>query len=231
VDEALRVRPYRKPLSVVRGDEPKEQLSPATAGLRDLPEAPLTLNALVLIDRDPALEAVELGWLPLEEAIPILGPQMSYLRERTTPLQDIARLVDALGGVRMLRYPDASAVPPLMSTLFTDREVAGGAPGSSASGAWEPVPAAAASGPYDTGDVTDAIRTGGGIVVMAGIQVLVLGEIASEAWASATAGRDDEQIIADVVAVYGTPPDGDAATLVAGTLAELIEAGVLRRRA
>ncbi|OJU40413.1 MAG: hypothetical protein BGN97_11260, partial [Microbacterium sp. 69-10] len=117
-DETRSVHPYRKPLSVVRKDLPKEQVSPVDAGLLPVPSAPLRLSGLVLIDRDPELAAPQLSTVPLAEALPELVTQMSYLRDHPAPLQSIAGLCDAVGGVRMLRYPDAETVPAIMPEIF-----------------------------------------------------------------------------------------------------------------
>lgn len=221
VDADLSVLPYRKPLSVVRAARPKQQVAPAEAGLRELPEAPLRLAALLLMDRDAALSAPEIAAVPLAEALPELVPQMSYLRDQEHPLRAIAALCDAIGGVRRLRYPDAAMVPPLLPELFVT---------PAAVSEWRPAPDPIATGPYDASIVEDAILTGRYAIVMAQATMHVLDGIAPVVWTEAAAGRDLDGIVDAVVEEYGPPPHGSARESVSAAIAELIAAGVLRRR-
>ncbi|WP_309127678.1 ATP-binding protein [Microbacterium sp.] len=221
VDAELNVFPYRKPLSVVRAAKPKQQVSPDEAGLRGLPQAPLRLASLVLIERDAALSAPEIAPLPLVDALPELVPQMSYLRDQERPLRAIAVLCDAIGGVRRLRYPEAATVPPLLPELFATPPTVH---------EWQPAPTPAESGPYDASGVDDAILTDGHVIVMAHSMLHVLDGIAPVVWTEAAAGRDLDGIVDVVVEQHGAPPQGSAHELVAAAVDELIDAGVLSRR-
>lgn len=219
-DAELRVRAYRKPLSVVRDRAPKQQLSPQEALLKELPDAELRLASLVLIERDADLEGPEVARISLVEALPQLVQQMSYLRDQDKPLQAIATLSDAVGGLYRLRYPDSSTVPQLLPELLA-------APASASD--WRPLDATA-SGPYSADVVHDAILTDGYVIVMAGATVRVLDGIAPVTWTACARGEDLEGIIAAVIDEHGAPPDGDATALVEQAIEELITAGVLRRR-
>lgn len=221
VDADRRVQPYRKPLSVVRERAPKKQVSPAEAGLKALPDAPLHLSALVLLDRDPRLTEPEVLPVSLAEALPELVPQMSYLRSHARPLHAIAALCTTIGGVRRLRYPDASTVPVMLPELLD-------APFGPSD--WAPVPPATDTGPFDTSGVADAILTDGFLIVMAEAVVHVLDGIAPVIWLAAAQGHDLDGIVQSVTAEFGAPPEGDARTLVQGALQELMGAGVLRQR-
>lgn len=214
----LSVSPYRKPLSLVREGAPKAQVSPAEAGLRGLPESSLSLGALVLLDRDAELDAPELVSVPLVTALPELVSQMSYLKEQKAPLQAIARLCDAVGGVQRLRYPDASTVSSLVPALI-DR--------SSDPSEWQSLPTPFSGAPYDASGAVDAILTAGHVVVMVDSVVHVLDGVAPTIWLAAAEGQDIEGIIATVVAEYGAPPEGDSRALVTAALTELICAGIL----
>ncbi|MDQ0613750.1 hypothetical protein QF046_001391 [Microbacterium sp. W4I4] len=226
-DETIAVEPdrsvhaYRKPLSVVREGAPKQQVAPVDAGLRDLPAVPLTLHALALLDRDASLDAPRFEPISLAAALPELVPQMSYLRDHERPLQAIAELADAVGGVRILRYPDASTVPALLPALLD-------APSTAST--WDPVEDAVQSGPFHSDDVQDAILTDGYAVVMAGAQVQVLDGIAPTIWLAARAGHDLDGIVSVVEAQFGAPPEGQARDIVADALDELIAADLLGRR-
>lgn len=218
---ARTVLPYRKPLSLVREGRPKEQLSPDAAGLRPVPDVPLTLAALVLITRDAEQPGPALEQVPFPEAIAELAPQMSYLAELPTPLQTVAALCDALGGVVRLTYPDASTVPPILPQLFDHDRV---------HEEWEPAVVAEENPDFDLSEVTDAIRCGDRIVVLAQRWVHVLDGIAPTIWDSLRLGRPLGGIVEDVVAEFGAPEHGDPRELVEAALAELVDAGVLRRR-
>lgn len=221
IGENLAVSPYRKPLSLVREGQPKQQVSPQQADLRDLPAGVLRLRALVLLDRDPDLATPEIVTVPLVDAIPDLVAQMSYLNDQEQPLQAIARLSDEVGGVRMLRYPDAATVPPLVAGLLDH-------PGEPSR--WMPAPLPASTAPYGAAGVLDAITTDDRVIVMVDSQVQVLDGIAPTIWLAAAGGADIEEIVTSVVAVHGEPPEADPRVLVSAALDELSAAGILRRR-
>ncbi|MFT3888050.1 MAG: hypothetical protein QM713_07815 [Arachnia sp.] len=118
------VAPYRKPLSVIEGSaRVKAQRSPHELGLLALPEAPLRLAAIVLLDRRldgpdvPVLEDCDLG-----DALPELIAQTSYLGELSAPLRTIAALADSTGGVRRVIYREAATLPEALAPLFRDPE-------------------------------------------------------------------------------------------------------------
>ncbi len=221
VSADLSVSPYRKPLSIVRDGSPKQQLSPKETGLLDLPDASLHLRALVLLDRDATLDAPQISTVPLVDAIPELIPQMSYLKEQERPLQAIARLCDQVGGVRMLRYPDASTVPALVPALLDHPD---------ASSDWLPAPVPASDAPYVAGAILDSIITDDRVIVMIESQIQVLDGIAPSIWLAAAAGGDLDDIVSAVVALHGEPPGNDARMLVTAALDELMAAGILRQR-
>lgn len=221
VEADLTVKPYRKPLSVVREGQPKEQLAPVDAGLKELPDAPLSLSALVLLERDAAVTAPEIVSVPLVDAVPQLVTQMSYLKEQDAPLHAIARLCDAIGGVQILRYPDAETVPAVMPKLL-DKQ--------SRPSVWHSAPDPASEGPYDATGAADAIITDGRVIVMVESTVHVLDGIAPTVWLAAARGQDLHGIVAAVVAEYGEPAEGSATKLVTAALDELVAAGVLRGR-
>lgn len=222
VDTARTVLPYRKPLSMVREGRPKEQVSPDAAGLQPVPDAPLVLTALVLITRDAAQPEPRIEQVSFPDAIAELAPQMSYLAELPTPLQTVAALCDRIGGVVRLTYPDASTVAPIVPQLLDHARV---------HGEWEPALIAEDNPEFDLSEVTDAIRCGDRVVVLAQRWVHVLDGIAPIIWDALRTGRSMAGIIDDVVAEFGAPQHGDPRELVEAALAELIQAGVVRRRA
>ncbi|MBP1326238.1 energy-coupling factor transporter ATP-binding protein EcfA2 [Leucobacter exalbidus] len=231
-DEQLRVYPYRKPLSVVTPGRSKQQLAPSGLGLRELPQAPLRLAALVLLDRQgaaaaPRAEAAAgpsaptLRPVSLREALGELLAQSSYSAQLPGPLQRFAQAISEVGGVWSLSYREAAdvreAFPRLAAELL--------APGTAE--AWHPVP----DHLVERSGAGDAIVLASGeALVFAAQHLHALSDVAAEVWQGALAGDAAEQLAARVVARFGTPPAEtgiDPAHYVATTIAELREAGVL----
>ncbi|WP_353114304.1 PqqD family peptide modification chaperone [Microbacterium sp.] len=222
VGAGLAVLPYRKPLSLVRADSPKEQVAPRSLGLGDLPDAPLRLSALAILERDEVHVEPFVEELEFPDAIADLAPQMSYLAELPQPLQTIATVCDRVGGIVRLSYPDASTVYAIVPELLERRPV---------EAAWEPVPVEAENPEFDLSDVLDAIAFDDRTVVLALRRVHVLVGIAPTIWESLRRGRTTAEIVEDVVAEFGVPADGDAGELVEAALQTLVDAAIIARRA
>ncbi|MCT2085771.1 hypothetical protein M3D75_06560, partial [Microbacterium enclense] len=119
VDADLTVWPYRKPLSVIVEGRPfKQQIAPSDLGLLPLPDAPLHLSGITLLDRDPATTSPGAQPVDLIDAICEMTPQISYLPELPNPLQYVARIVDRVGAVTRLLYRDATDLPDLITEMF-----------------------------------------------------------------------------------------------------------------
>ena len=219
-DPELAVHPYRKPLSVVRPGRPKQQVSPDSAGLRPVPEAPLRLAALVLISRDAEHPAPSIEQVAFPEAIAELAPQMSYLAELPRPLQTLATVCDRIGGVVRLTYPDASTVPPIVPELLDHARV---------HEEWEPATVHGENPAFDLSPVSDAIRCDDRVVVLAHRWVHVLDGIAPVIWDALRAGSGLEEIVDDVVAAFGRPASGDPRALVVAAIDQLVESGIINR--
>lgn len=218
VDADLNVFPYRKPLSVVQDSGPKKQVGPVDAGLRDLPDAPLRLAALVLLDRDGQAPAPELASVDLLDALEATVPQLSYLGDVESALCRLALLVERVGGIQRLRYSDASDVPPIVPGLVRARST----------GRWRPALGSVGRGEL-TIDADDAIASGGRIAVLSGGVVRVLSGIAPVIWQAVHDGRAFDGVVDSVTAAFGVPPRGEASALVANAVGELVSAGLLRR--
>jgi hypothetical protein len=117
----LRIVPYPKPLSVIvsPGDEVKEQLSPASLGLRRPDGAAYRLRALVQLCREPDHEGeAVLERLPVVDALPELVSQTSYTRQMERPLHRLAALAARVGGVHRVRYAEAAQLRPVVRRLL-----------------------------------------------------------------------------------------------------------------
>ena len=247
------VVPYRKPLSVIENDGAiKAQRSPHELGLLPLPDAPLRLAALVLLDRDDASRVPSIEQVDLAEGIARLAEQASYLGRLPEPLGTIARHVDAVGGIHRLRYSDASTLGPSISELasveWTPREPGGpdSVPSrlvrqrvnSPVSGVWTPAPSAAefATAPlYQRLPALDALFLDDGRVVLlvqhrsSETRVLVLDGIAPTLWRATARPVSIAELVEASLARHGSPSGVDAATVVNARLEELVSQGVMSR--
>lgn len=230
VEASGRVRSYRKPLSViVGGRRHKEQLAPSELGLLPLPDAPLVLGALALLDRDPGRAPsgadASLEPVALCAAIAELVPQASYLAELPEPLQLIARLVDRVGGVRRVRYSEAESLPAIVPALFDDR---------AAARPWRAVLPEASGrpdSPYRAAPTLDAIESDGQTaVLLEGGMLHLLDGIGPGVWRAVLRGAAFEDVVAAVVDEYGPPPEASVESAVRAALDGLVAARVILER-
>jgi hypothetical protein len=234
-DETVAVRrdgtvlPFRKPIALHAGGSGwKRHRSPAASGMLPLPDAPLRLAGLWLLARDadgpdaPVLE--ELGF---DEALRALLPELSWFAELPSALHHLAALVDAIGGVRRLRYREAESVLPLLDGVGEPAVVVEGPVVVE-----EPERAASAEGApgghrRDAG--TEWIERDGVVSCLRGSLVESLTGIAPALWRTLERPASLEELTAAVVAEHGAPPDGDARHAVRAVLAELVERGLVER--
>jgi len=220
VDASGRVYPYRKPLSVVQKGGPKRQVSPSEAGLRELPEKPLRLTGLVLLNRDPDAPGLSVDMVPLIEAMTGLLSEMSYMTSFDDPLTRLASLCESVGGVRRLTYSDVSQLEGVVEELAL--------PGTFTE-SWSRVhrmekPPA----DLELGDVLDAIECDDQIIVILEQSVRVLAGIAPAVWQAVRRGLSRDEITTFVVECFGDPGEASADELVGKAIGELIDAGLLR---
>lgn len=233
LDSSRHVHPYRKPLSIIRGPGPKQQVAPSELGLRPVPELPLTLSKLVLLDRhtdDPEslADLPRLTAVPRIDAIVALASESSYLVALDAPLAHLAQLIDDTGGVLRMSYRDVNTVPTLIRSLAVS-------PSPAESGPLPPDAPATALAPWNIApygdragtDVRDALEIDGEILVLLGEKIHRLDGIGPLVWQQATQGSDTAAITASVVAAFGHPDDGDATEIVTALRTELRYRGLL----
>lgn len=210
----LRVLPYRKPLSVVRAGAPKDQVSPADAGLRELPDADLTLAAIVLLERDPAATVPEIEHLHFADAAPLLAAQSSYLIEYEGTVCALAELCDRVGGVRLLRYAEAADVPAVIDALLErDPDPA----------PWERMQL----GGEGSASTADAVDFGDAVVTFSDGTLRVLEGIAPTVLRAARESTDLDRIVGAVIESHGAPPNGEASSMVRDVIDELAAVGLV----
>lgn len=115
ITEDRRVLPFPKPLSLIRGERWKEQVSPDDLGLTVLPPE-LRLGAIALLSRDPEGPAV-MERQRRTEFTAQLAPHTSYLGELDRPVHRLAGLVDPAGGPT-LRYRSSDGLEGLVQQLL-----------------------------------------------------------------------------------------------------------------
>lgn len=226
IDSDALVRPYRKPLSIIRLGQPKAQVPGSQLGLQPLPGAALRLHALVLLNRVDEPHAPTLERVCFADAVPEVIAQMSHFTSLASPFEQLANLIDGVGGVLRLTYSESDELLPTMAALFA--------------GAVEPHPAPSgfrverplettASAVWPAPAVTDAFDTGDHILVLAGRTVHVLDGIAPEIWRGTLRNLTAEQLTEAVTTRFGAPPEGNADELVRAAIAELVSSGLLTR--
>lgn len=233
VSDDLTVFPYRKPLSLKREDQPKLQVSPTEAGLGELPNKPLQLSRLVILNRDKLAENAEFELLPLHEAIADLLTESSYLTHLDRPLQRIASLCERTGGIIRLNYAEAKSLPSIADSLFAfESEMAPWQPVFEANSdvADEHPPPGESEGRIFPGQILDAIETDGHVIVLTEDSMLrVLSGVGPEIWNAARQGLTLSQTVDALVQQHGVPLGADPWTLIEPIIADLKDAKILRQ--
>ncbi|PPG20673.1 hypothetical protein C5D16_09240 [Rathayibacter toxicus] len=234
-----RVIPYPKPLSVkpLTGTAPKSQLAPDSLALLPVPETPLVLAGVVLLERRDPGEVARFEQVDPVKAIEDLVPQTSYLSARKRPITDLVQRLTDLGGVRRLVYSEAAEVVGLVEELFSSL-------GDEAPAAWreiralplEPPAPVAAPEPGVTliarAPTHDALALPDGeLLVFCHNQLVRLSGIGPSLWRHAGAGITSSDLVKAVRAEVGAPPPGiDPEVVVAAALDELEQLGIIVRK-
>ena len=116
----LEIEPYSKPLSVRRPAPggPKDETSPLAIGL-EVPSVTPWLAGMVVLRRDlgPGDRVVVEEVDPLD-ALVMLGPETSSLALLDRPLHSLSALLDTIGGLRVVRYHDATDLDPVVRDVL-----------------------------------------------------------------------------------------------------------------
>ncbi|MFS0792851.1 hypothetical protein [Microbacterium sp. 1P10AE] len=220
VDDALTVWPYRKPLSVIVEGRPfKEQIAPSDLGLLPLPDAPLRLAGIALLERDPDADDTRIIPVDLIDAICEMTPQISYLPELPSPLQYVAGIVERIGSVTRLIYRDAADLTAVAEGMFA------AAPPRAQD--WSPAPRAKATGPWRCAEVDDAILVNGRACILREGVVTALDHRGCLVWTMCLEGAATDDIVRAAVATFGAPENADARELIEETLEALSAHGLL----
>lgn len=229
VDCDLEVRPYRKPLSLKRDPRPKEQVAPSDLGLLHLPETPLTLARLIVLDRHEEATAPYVEHLDILDGINVVLPETSYLIEVPHPLQQLANLVERTGGILRLHYSEAADLIDFIPSILEMK---------SSAGSWENGLAASERELADRvrgrsvvpGDVVDAISAEDRVLLLKNDRIAVmLDGVGPGIWDAAKRGLTFDETIEYVDERYGLPEGLDVRGTLESMIDECVDAGILQR--
>lgn len=229
-DETLAVQadgtvlPYRKPLSIGRRPGQKKTIAPSELGLRPLPDAPLRLAALVLLDRRLDAGAPRIEPVTLFDAIGELAPETSSLDALPDPLRTLAETIQRTGGVRRLTYAD---VDDLDGTI--DQVLAAGSPCREVLETLPVHGSDPAAGNYSRVAAVDALAVDDDILVLADRFVTGLRGLGPVLWRAADDASEPELVAAALRAVPEAPAGTDVHAVVREALSSLVSSNVLRR--
>ncbi|GAA0493105.1 hypothetical protein [Microbacterium aurantiacum] len=233
------VLPYRKPLSVIESRRgPKSERAPETLGLdRPVPER-LHVAAIVLLDRRAdAEDEASVSVVDLGDALPELVMQSNYLGEMRAPLRTIGHHAQAVGGVRRVRYREASQLVPIVRGLLDRPRTSRPAPRDvgeddarhASRSRWTSAPRYARRPVDDVLPLTDPDR----LAVLAHGSVRVLSGIGPAIWRNAE-GAPLSALVQSVVAGVGSPPGASAEEIedsVRAAVDALVSEGLLSETA
>lgn len=231
-DEAIAITsdgavvPYRKPLSVITdGYRHKQQVAPSDLGLCPLPDADLRIARLALLKRsEDGVAESRVEQVPLAEAIAELVPETSYLVELSNPLRRIAEVVEMTGGVLRLTAGYPERIIEIAEQLFEP-------------GQYEPwrqvLPKKEARLSYHPSHrVLDAIEcTDGTVVLTSDRQLHVLAGAGPVVWSGLCEGDSWDVLEERARNELGEPPTGTLSEALLAVCEDLVEAGVVQRRA
>ncbi len=217
-----RVRVYRKPLSIIEDPaQPKAERAPSSIGLLPIPDADLSVRAIVLLDRQPDHDgAPVIAEVDLGDALAELVAQTSYLPDLEAPLRFIAAVTAAVGGIRSVTYREAVDLPAIIPGLVVGEAVVPVVPDASPAEPSTPRPVTPSEGPHftrvtprDELALEDPDRVA---VLTVDAQergtVHVIAGIAPALWRAAgqSHGSTLEELTEAALAAYGEPPVGGA---------------------
>ena len=244
VEHDLRVRAYPKPLSVVVDPEAprgKRESSPDELALVRAPSA-LTLSCTVLLRRSSDVTSPVLEPISLVDAMAEVLPQTSALPSLDRPLDRLAVALTTGHGPWRLTYRDIADCVDLVADLAHRRFPDG--PPHEVTWTWvggHDVPAAAdpsaepattvprhddPSATWSRAPFRDAVVSDGSALVMLDRVPVTLPGLAATVWLAAADPVTLSDLVDEATASLGPYPD--AQKVVAGTVAALVEQGLLR---
>ena len=189
-------------------------LAPEELGLGALPDGPLRLGVVLVLDRSPDAPTVPRA-IPLDtlSTIAAVAEHSSGLASMPTPLATIAAHLRKAPAFR-LRYRDDTDLAPIVRALL---DAPGATRGSEeVRSEAQPVPTTARPAGYRSAPVVDALSGDDDVLVLRraaqGDGLLTrLSGIAPVIWRTCRSGAEMREIVAAVTAAFGPPPTGEPA--------------------
>ncbi|WP_123914922.1 hypothetical protein [Georgenia muralis] len=228
VGESRQIAPFPRPLAQVdRATGRKVQTSPDELGLRRAP-ADLTLDRIVLLDRDTEPRPASVESVPLLDGLMEIIPQTSGLVGLDRPLQRLCAVSQECGGLRRLSFHQIDdGVADLLRAVLTE-------PVADTED-WQPVADPVSDEPdISTGFLDgrvrrrhhrDAVRIDGEILLLVGSAPVRISGIGLTVWLESHEAPTIEQLVEAAVATHGPHPH--AADLVREAVATMAEAEVV----
>lgn len=228
VGESRTVAPFPRPLAQVdRASGRKVQTSPDELGLRPAP-ADLTLDRIVLLNRDAEPRPATLESVPLLEGLMEIIPQTSGLVGLDRPLQRLCAVSQECGGLHRLSFHQIDdGVADLLRALQAEPVTA--------TEDWQPVADPVPEEPdISTGFLDgrvrrrhhrDAVRIDGEILVLVGSAPVRISGIGLTVWLESHEAPTMEQLVEAAVATHGPHPQ--AADLVREAVSTMADAEVV----
>ena len=248
-----RISPYPKPVSVItKPDAPwdKHESSPDELCLIEA-DGTAHLEVMVVLERDPDVDAPELTQLPLADALLAIIVQSSSLPTLDQPLRRLAELASRSGGPYLLRYSEISECVELLGDLLSTPPVQAGTSWTSVPGPAQAAARAAGEShrisPASTPDYgppdpdlrddtlltrapwIDAVQGEGGTIVLIDHTCIRLGPVGEVVWHTVGDGVALRDVHGAVVEALGPHPD--SASIVSGGVSSMIASGVIKAQA
>ncbi|WP_299443655.1 hypothetical protein [uncultured Phycicoccus sp.] len=238
IEDDLTVRAYPKPLSVVVDpDSPHDKIesSPDELGLVRAPDR-LRLGGVVVLERDPAVDAPTLTEIGLVEAAVEVIPQTSAWLRMAEPATALAGALCAGGGPWRLRYREIAdcralleglvrppAVPPRMDWTWEPGPCLGDGTEARQASAGGDVTGWSTAGRVRRASYRFALHSEGATLAVVGMVPLGLPGLAATLWQAAAEPLGIKALTAAAVAVHGGHPR--AAEVVDATVRSLLSSG------
>lgn len=231
--------PFPKPLSLlVDGTRPKQQVAPGDLDMLPSHPAPW-LARVALLARDPEATEVRAEHVPTVEALAFLAEQTSSLHLIERPLESVAAILNARGGLLRLVYAESADLAPLVAGWLAEArpmDPVAAQPGPVAPAApsdAEQTPPALESGRVRRAAVRDEYVEDGEMSVLVEGRVLALSamatlllEVVGEAGSEGMTVADLEVHLDNEV---GAPEDMSVSEALAPLLDDMVANGLLER--
>lgn len=225
--------PFPKPLSLlVDGTRPKRQVAPGDLEMLPSPPAPW-LARVALLARDPEATEVRIEEVPTVEALAFLAEQTSSLHLLERPLETVASILHARGGLARLVYAESADLAPLVAGWLSEATPMAPVTASPAPVATDVELPVLESGRVRRVAVRDEYHEDGEMSVLVEGRVLALSAMATLVLGAVNAAGPDGMPVTDLeaflAAEVGAPAELSISEALAPILDDLVTNALLER--